>query len=715
MSAGLFFNDVPYRTGAPRDYGFGAQPGENGRAGNGIRSIEQIPNTYELLVALDDGRALIFPLPAGPVGQDGTTPEFITGNVTYGTRDTLPQLVLRRLAHGLFAVDLTLPDLTAATASAAAALASEQSAAASKTAAAGSATAAAASAIQADQKSALAAGAATDAIAAYDSFDDRYLGARAADPALDNDGNALLVGALYFNSVTKKMRVWDGVDWQVAYAQITGGVQSFKGRDGSVLPMAGDYAVADVTGLPAALGLKLEAGSSIIVSMQATISGLRKDLLLTELLVAEAKGDRVNMSAGIVDPYGDTSDFTFADAIFNTTSKVLSFAPAKAYEARTFGSFTSNGTFTGTGTTAYNVDSQSNNSAALDQIFNGGAKNYMTGEPNYWIQALFSGAPIRSVEIQFFISNGFSQSFSIADADSGTILGSINVPNSGVNGLYRALVPLSASATKGIRITFGANSGGLPQIRQVRGYGSRATDQIAATITGYGRSWVNMYNLALGDSQGYNGTGSPARFDIDLGSPKRVGLIVANAVDRDRWFSFDVTGSNDGTSWSGSIGGITNFQAGQSGTPIDFLAVPITVSDALPYRYFRLTPNGNSTGETQRRGYGFGVFGPPTVAPAVTSNPFAAAATPTAVRLGAQIKRPNGANFSDLIGEVSRNNGASWSAVPLVLAGTQADGFELVEGLADISGQPAGQTMRYRLRSQNDAVIDIGGALLQWS
>ena len=64
---------------------------------------------------------------------------------------------------------------------------------------AGSATAAAASAAAAE--------------AAYDSFDDRYLGAKSSAPSVDNDGNALVTGALYWNSVTATMFAWTGSAW----------------------------------------------------------------------------------------------------------------------------------------------------------------------------------------------------------------------------------------------------------------------------------------------------------------------------------------------------------------------------------------------------------------------------------------------------------------------------------------------------------------------
>jgi hypothetical protein len=64
---------------------------------------------------------------------------------------------------------------------------------------AGSATAAAASA----------AAAATT----YDNFDDRYLGAKSSAPSVDNDGDALVTGALYWNSVSNTMFAWSGSAW----------------------------------------------------------------------------------------------------------------------------------------------------------------------------------------------------------------------------------------------------------------------------------------------------------------------------------------------------------------------------------------------------------------------------------------------------------------------------------------------------------------------
>ncbi len=51
-------------------------------------------------------------------------------------------------------------------------------------------------------------------VALYDNFDDRYLGSKAVEPTLDNDGNALVAGALYFNTVSNLMKVYTGSVWQ---------------------------------------------------------------------------------------------------------------------------------------------------------------------------------------------------------------------------------------------------------------------------------------------------------------------------------------------------------------------------------------------------------------------------------------------------------------------------------------------------------------------
>jgi len=105
---------------------------------------------------------------------------------------------------------------TAAANSATAAANSATAAATSETNAGNSATTATTKASQADTAKTAAETAKTAAEtaktaaeAALDSFDDRYLGAKNSNPTLDNDGNALIDGALYFNTTSNIMRVYD--------------------------------------------------------------------------------------------------------------------------------------------------------------------------------------------------------------------------------------------------------------------------------------------------------------------------------------------------------------------------------------------------------------------------------------------------------------------------------------------------------------------------
>ena len=92
----------------------------------------------------------------------------------------------------------------------------------SATAAATSAAAAATSASNAATSETNAGNSASAAAASFDSFDDRYLGAKASAPATDNDGDPLITGALYFDTTANLMKVYDGSAWVDAGSAVNG-------------------------------------------------------------------------------------------------------------------------------------------------------------------------------------------------------------------------------------------------------------------------------------------------------------------------------------------------------------------------------------------------------------------------------------------------------------------------------------------------------------
>lgn len=101
----------------------------------------------------------------------------------------------------------------------------------------------------------------------------------------------------------------------------------------------------------------------------------------------------------------------------------------------------------------------------------------------------------------------------------------------------------------------------------------------------------------------------------------------------------------------------------------------------------------------------------------LVSNSFTADSAPSTGRLQFQVKEnesitPN----TDLLGDVSRDGGTTWTTATLALVETLADGTKAYEDASiDISGQPSGTSMEYRLRTANTKDIEAHGVVFQWS
>ena len=134
----------------------------------------------------------------------------MTGNIVLGTNSitsTATPTTADELTRKGY-VDSILGSATSAATSAAAAATSESNAATS--------------ASNASTSESNAATSATSAAASYDAFDDRYLGAKSSSPSVDNDGDALLTGALYWDTTAEEMRVYTGTGWTAAGSAVNG-------------------------------------------------------------------------------------------------------------------------------------------------------------------------------------------------------------------------------------------------------------------------------------------------------------------------------------------------------------------------------------------------------------------------------------------------------------------------------------------------------------
>lgn len=71
-----------------------------------------------------------------------------------------------------------------------------------------------------------------------------FLGAKSVDPVVDNQGNPLVVGTMYYNDVIGQLKLWDGATWTTAAFSADGAVFSFNGRTGAVALTNSDVTIA---------------------------------------------------------------------------------------------------------------------------------------------------------------------------------------------------------------------------------------------------------------------------------------------------------------------------------------------------------------------------------------------------------------------------------------------------------------------------------------
>lgn len=80
-----------------------------------------------------------------------------------------------------------------------------------------------------------------------DTVQEIFLGTKASDPMVDNQGNPLVIGVMYFNSTTGTLRIWTGTVWSLGAFSVAGAVVSVNGRDGAVELTKADVGLENVT------------------------------------------------------------------------------------------------------------------------------------------------------------------------------------------------------------------------------------------------------------------------------------------------------------------------------------------------------------------------------------------------------------------------------------------------------------------------------------
>jgi hypothetical protein len=193
---------------------------------------------------------------------------------------------------------------TAAETSATNAATSESNASTSATSAETAKTAAETAQTAAETAQTAAESAQSSAEAVFDNFDDAYLGAKATDPTVDNDGDALDDGALYFNTTDDVIKVYDLST--TAWYQITPTVSNQT----NINTVAGIE--ADVTAVAA-----IDTDITTVAAIDSDVSAVAGDATDIGTVATDLTGDdNIGTVAGIA------SDVSVVAAIDSDVSAV---------------------------------------------------------------------------------------------------------------------------------------------------------------------------------------------------------------------------------------------------------------------------------------------------------------------------------------------------------------------------------------------------------
>jgi hypothetical protein len=88
---------------------------------------------------------------------------------------------------------------------------------------------------------------------------------------------------------------------------------------------------------------------------------------------------------------------------------------------------------------------------------------------------------------------------------------------------------------------------------------------------------------------------------------------------------------------------------------------------------------------------------------------------PTKGRLSLQIASGAPTINVDLLADISRDGSITWTTANLAVA-SSFSGIDVFEAQnIDISAQPSGTAMQWRVRTQNNKPIAVSGVVMQWS
>ena len=253
---------------------------------------------------------------------------------------------------------------------------------------------------------------------------------------------------------------------------------------------------------------------------------------------------------------------------------------------------------------------------------------------------------------------------------------------------------------------------------------SSSTTQVAqvADYDGGGNDVANLGNHVDGNTSTKSQIDVPLPggsrfFVIDLGSgvTKTATKFTVHWQDHGDVTNYlnglTISGSNDDASYTELLNETSGANANES--------KDYTWSNSTAYRYYKITVKSENTASG---GAGLHIkeiylyeTAPGGASMTLINSGLTAASAPSTGFITVQADPVDSITVNtDLTAEISRDGGTTWTAVTLT-AGSENSNFINYEGNVDISGQPSGTSMKYRVKTLNSKEIRVSGVVLRWT
>lgn len=202
----------------------------------------------------------------------------------------------------------------------------------------------------------------------------------------------------------------------------------------------------------------------------------------------------------------------------------------------------------------------------------------------------------------------------------------------------------------------------------------------------------------------------PTEWKVDFGSGNTE--TIAKFAHKNYTASFynidlDVEGSNDDSAWD------TLLEIRGEGHLATLTEVDLTTTGA--YRYYRVIVSARNGANSTFRTIQMLRFGTVDNMTAVSES-FTASSAPSEINVSAIINPVDATTLNtDYTIEVSRDGGTTWTSATLAKTADLEGGTDYLEAAVDVSAQPSGTSIKYRVKTLNNTMVETKSISLRWS